>query len=44
MITLYPALDFIVRSQALEAGAEPTKLKAFNLVDSADIDRKLCPV
>ena len=44
MITLYPALDFIAKSQALEAVAEPIKLKAFNSVGSADIDKKLCPV
>ena len=44
MITLYPALDFIAKSQALEAVAEPITLKAFNSVGSADIDRKLCTV
>ena len=44
MITLYPALDFITKSQALEAVTEPIKLKAFNSVGSADIGRKLCPV
>ena len=44
MITLYPALEFIAKSQALEAVAEPIKLNAFNSVGSADIDRKFCPV
>ena len=44
MITLYPALDIIAKSQALEVVAEPIKLNAFNSVGSADIDRKLCHV
>ena len=44
MITLYPALDFIAKSQALDAVADPIKLKAFTSVGSADTDRRLCPV
>ena len=44
MVTLYPDLDFVAKTQALDAVAEPIKLKAFTSVGGADIDRKLCPV
>ena len=41
MITLYPALDFIAKSQPLDAVANPIKRKAFTSVGSANIDRRL---
>ena len=44
MVTLYPDLEFVAKTQALDAVAEPIKLRAFTSVGSADIDRKLCPV
>ena len=44
MVTLYPDLDFVAKSQALDAVAEPIKLSAFTSVGGADADRKLCPV
>ena len=42
-MTLYPDLEFVAKTQALDAVAEPIKLRAFTSVGSADIDRKLCP-
>ena len=44
MVTLYPDLEFVAKTQALDSVAEPLKLRAFTSVGSADIDRKLCPV
>ena len=44
MLTLYPDLEFVAKTQALDAVAEHIKLRAFTLVGSADIGRKLCPV
>ena len=44
MITLYPALDFVAKSQALDTATEPIKLKAFTLVGTEDLDRIFCPV
>ena len=44
MVTLYPDLEFVAKTQALDAVAEPINLRAFTLVGSDDIDRKLCPV
>ena len=44
MMTLYPDINFAAKTQALDAVAEPIKVKAFTSVGGADIDRKLCPV
>ena len=41
---LYPYLDFMAKSQALDAVAEPVKVKAFTLGGGEDPDRRLCPV
>ena len=44
MVMLYPdLLEFVAKTQALDAVAEPIRLRAFTSVGSADIDRKLCP-
>ena len=44
MVTLYPDLEFVAKTQTLNAAREPIKLRAFTSVGSADIDWKLCPV
>ena len=44
MVTLYPDLEFVAKTQALDAVAEPIKFRPFTSVGSVDIDRKLCPV
>ena len=44
MVKLYPDLEFVAKTQALDAVAEPIQLRAFTSVGSADTDRKLCPV
>ena len=44
VLTLYPDLDFVAKSQSLEAVAEPVKIKAFTVVGIHDFDRRLCPV
>ena len=44
MVTLYPDIDFVAKTQSLDDLAEPIKLKVFTSVGGADIDRKLCPV
>ena len=41
---LYPDLEFVAKTHALDAVAEPIKLRDFTSVGSAEIDRKLCPV
>ena len=40
VLTLYPDLDFVAKSQSLEA----VKIKAFTVVGVHDFDRRLCPV
>jgi hypothetical protein len=43
-LKLYPAIDFIAKSQALDTVTQPIKVNAFSLVGEGDPDRKLCPV
>ncbi len=44
MVMLDPDLEFVSKTHALDAVAEPIKLRDFTSVGTAEIERKLCPV
>ena len=44
IVTLYPEINFLAKSQVLDTIAQPVKVTAFTTVGGADPDRLLCPV